>query len=67
MFYYDQDYYPFPVRGRTQTIQEYYEESEGAKAYLGTTIPGFPNFFVISGIPYSVLLLNRVEHMQILP
>ncbi|KAF5318034.1 hypothetical protein D9619_012105 [Psilocybe cf. subviscida] len=46
---YSADYYPFPVRGRTQTIQEYYEESEGAKAYLGTTIPGFPNFFVISG------------------
>ncbi|KAF8961837.1 hypothetical protein BDZ97DRAFT_1827382 [Flammula alnicola] len=47
---YAADYYPFPIKGNTEkTIQEYYEEQKGPKAYRGTTVPGFPNFFLISG------------------
>lgn len=44
------DQYPIPVRGnKGTTIREYYEAEKGAKAYLGTSIPGFPNFFTILG------------------
>ncbi|KAF8161885.1 hypothetical protein BJ912DRAFT_865240 [Pholiota molesta] len=44
------DEYPVPIKGRLdKTIQQYYEEQKGPKAYLGTTVPGFPNFFLIFG------------------
>ncbi|KAF4615529.1 hypothetical protein D9613_003507 [Agrocybe pediades] len=43
------DVYPLKIRGPHQTIQDYYEESEGPQAYMGTTAPGFPNFFTIFG------------------
>ncbi|KAF8957769.1 hypothetical protein BDZ97DRAFT_84041 [Flammula alnicola] len=47
---YAADYYPFPIKGSTgKTIQEYYEEQKGPKAYRGTAVPGFPNFFLIFG------------------
>ncbi|KAJ6608307.1 hypothetical protein B0H10DRAFT_2303255 [Mycena sp. CBHHK59/15] len=40
------DQYPIYVKGsRGQTVAEYYEACGGPTAYLGTTIPGFPNFF----------------------
>jgi len=60
------DFYPLPVRGRTQTIQEYYEEEKGPKAYLGTAVPGFPNFFMIFGPNTgtghtSVIFTNEVQ------
>ncbi|KAJ7500872.1 hypothetical protein B0H11DRAFT_1908725 [Mycena galericulata] len=32
-----------------QTVAQYYEAHGGPTAYLGTTLPGFPNFFIISG------------------
>ncbi|KAF8896192.1 hypothetical protein BD779DRAFT_1668027 [Infundibulicybe gibba] len=42
--------FPFPVRGRhSTTIMDYYNSQNGPKAYLGTCIPGFPNYFLLSG------------------
>ncbi len=39
---------PFPVRGRGGLeLNEVWRQ--GAKAYLGTTVPGFPNLFMIVG------------------
>jgi len=32
-----------------KTIQEFFESQDGPTAYLGTTVPGFPNFFIIFG------------------
>ncbi|TFK35452.1 hypothetical protein BDQ12DRAFT_688167 [Crucibulum laeve] len=63
---YAADSYPIPVRGTMQTIQEYYEAEKGPKAYLGTTIPGFPNFFTIFGPNTatghtSVIYTNEVQ------
>ncbi|KAJ7612220.1 hypothetical protein FB45DRAFT_843519 [Roridomyces roridus] len=44
------DRYPIHVKGnKGQTIAEYYEAQGGPTAYLGTTIPGFPNFFTFAG------------------
>ncbi|KAF7360618.1 hypothetical protein MVEN_00793500 [Mycena venus] len=44
------DKYPLRVVGDTgKTVQEYYDSQSGPKAYLGTTVPGFPNFFIIAG------------------
>lgn len=31
------------------TIQRYYKDHGGPTAYLGTTVPGLPNFYLISG------------------
>ncbi|KAL4250060.1 FMO family protein [Abortiporus biennis] len=42
--------YPIAIRGRNGLwIQEYYDQKAGPQAYYGTTVPGFPNFFQISG------------------
>lgn len=39
------------IRGRNgQTIDEYYISKGGPTAYLGTTIPGFPNFYMLGGM-----------------
>jgi len=39
---------PFAVRGRSgQELNERWRE--GAEAYLGTTVPGFPNLFTLAG------------------
>ncbi|KAF7358972.1 hypothetical protein MSAN_01237600 [Mycena sanguinolenta] len=43
------DDYPIHVKGVHQTVNEYYQAHGGPTAYLGTTLPGFPNFFLISG------------------
>ncbi|KAJ6470531.1 FAD/NAD-P-binding domain-containing protein [Mycena sanguinolenta] len=44
------DTYPIKIVGEAgKTVQEYYESQNGPKAYLGTTVPGFPNFFMIGG------------------
>ncbi|KAJ7769773.1 hypothetical protein B0H14DRAFT_2967291 [Mycena olivaceomarginata] len=44
------DQYPLKVVGDLgNTVQEYYDSQGGPKAYLGTTVPGFPNFFMIAG------------------
>ncbi|KAI0791718.1 hypothetical protein C8Q75DRAFT_805325 [Abortiporus biennis] len=42
--------YPIAIRGRTGcTIQEYYDQKGGPQAYYGTALPGFPNFYQLSG------------------
>ncbi|KAK7458842.1 hypothetical protein VKT23_009851 [Stygiomarasmius scandens] len=46
---FETDDYPLYVRGTKETVKEYYNHEGGPKAYLGTTVPGFPNFFLISG------------------
>lgn len=44
-----QDVFSLPVYGRSKSIQRYFDEKKGPQAYLGTVIPGFPNFFTILG------------------
>ncbi|KAF7359016.1 hypothetical protein MSAN_01242300 [Mycena sanguinolenta] len=44
------DQFPIQIRGTGgKTIQQYYDSQGGPKAYLGVTIPGFPNLFMIAG------------------
>ncbi|OBZ66829.1 Baeyer-Villiger monooxygenase [Grifola frondosa] len=41
---------PFRITGRDKrTLQDYYHSQGGATAYLGTTVSGFPNLYLISG------------------
>jgi len=41
--------WPMEIRGRGgQRVEELWEK-DGARAYLGTMLPGFPNFFMIYG------------------
>ena len=42
------------IRGTKQTLQEYYEKEGGPTAYLGTSTPGFPNFFTLNGMCTSL-------------
>jgi cation diffusion facilitator CzcD-associated flavoprotein CzcO len=52
---------PFPMKGRGgRDINEAWRE--GAEAYLGTTVSGFPNFFVIFG-PNTGLGHNSMIYM----
>jgi len=37
------------VRGRKQTLHEYFSSKGGPTAYLGSCFPGFPNAFVVLG------------------
>ncbi|KAF9552291.1 FAD/NAD(P)-binding domain-containing protein [Agrocybe pediades] len=41
--------FPYELRGVTSTIQEYYDAKDGPEAYLGATVPGFPNFYMLNG------------------
>ncbi|KAF8143749.1 FAD/NAD-binding domain-containing protein [Mycena galopus ATCC 62051] len=45
------DRYPLRLVGDTnpRTIQDYYDSQGGPKAYMGTTVPGFPNLFMLAG------------------
>ncbi|KAJ3483527.1 hypothetical protein NLI96_g6249 [Meripilus lineatus] len=44
------DKYPLKVRGvEGITLQEYYDRKGGPEAYLGVTVPGFPNFYMLGG------------------
>ncbi|KAJ7184662.1 hypothetical protein C8R46DRAFT_464998 [Mycena filopes] len=44
------DRFPLKIVGNAgKTVQEYYDSQGGPKAYLGTTIPSFPNLFLIAG------------------
>ncbi len=46
-----QDQYPVKVRGvEGITVQDYYNRKGGPEAYLGVTVPGFPNFYLIGGM-----------------
>ncbi|TFK40444.1 hypothetical protein BDQ12DRAFT_648979 [Crucibulum laeve] len=47
--------YPINIRGRhSVSVQEYYDSAGGPTAYLGTSLPGFPNFCMISAGPNTV-------------
>jgi len=38
------------VKGsKDQTVGEYFEEQGGATAYLGSSMPGFPNLYLLLG------------------
>jgi 4-hydroxyacetophenone monooxygenase len=39
----------YEVVGRNGRILKDYWETDNASAYLGTTVPGFPNFFILLG------------------
>jgi 4-hydroxyacetophenone monooxygenase len=41
--------WPMEVRGRNDMRVEELWEKDGARAYLGTMMPGFPNFFMLYG------------------
>jgi 4-hydroxyacetophenone monooxygenase len=41
--------WPMEIRGREGKSVEQLWEKDGARAYLGTLLPGFPNFFMIYG------------------
>lgn len=52
---------PFPVRGRDGAdLNERWRD--GPRAYLGTTVPGFPNLFLIVG-PNTTLGHNSMVYM----
>ncbi|KIJ64503.1 hypothetical protein HYDPIDRAFT_111833 [Hydnomerulius pinastri MD-312] len=60
------DEFPVRVRGADGiTIQEYYGAHGGPTAYYGTTIPGFPNFYMLAGpntgLPTSTLFMEEVQ------
>jgi len=40
------DNYPFNLRGTRSTLKEYNDAHGGPMAYLGSTVPGFPNLFM---------------------
>ncbi|KAF9466624.1 hypothetical protein BDZ94DRAFT_1251379 [Collybia nuda] len=47
---YTTDKYPLIVHGvKGQSIQEYHNAQNGPTAYLGTSTPGFPNFYQLCG------------------
>src|SRR6202021_3516406 len=41
--------WPMEIRGRHAKRPEELWEKDGARAYLGTMLPGFPNFFMVYG------------------
>ena len=57
---YWQEKLPFALRGTGPTIQQFYEEKGGPEAYLGTVFPQFPNFYMISGKFFFLLLHYHV-------
>ncbi|KAJ7021677.1 hypothetical protein C8F04DRAFT_1003958 [Mycena alexandri] len=62
------DRYPLTVVGDAgKSVQEYYDSQSGPKAYLGTTVPGFPNFFMLAGPNTSTGHTSAIlaEEMQI--
>lgn len=44
------------VRGTLGTLKEYNDAHGGPMAYLGSTVPGFPNFFMMEGMSQLVYL-----------
>ncbi|KAF9266011.1 FAD/NAD(P)-binding domain-containing protein [Marasmius fiardii PR-910] len=43
------DDYSLYVKGTRETVKEFYDKNGGPTAYMGTTLPGFPNFYMIAG------------------
>ena len=44
-----QDTFALDIKGKKETVKEYYTRSAGPKAHLGVSVPGFPNFFMLGG------------------
>jgi 4-hydroxyacetophenone monooxygenase len=56
--------WPMEVRGRDgRDIQDLWSR-DGARAYLGTMLPGFPNFFMIYGPNTNANVGFAITHMQ---
>jgi hypothetical protein len=45
-----------------KSLQSYFDEQGGATAYLGTTVPKFPNFFILFG---ALLVAAPIMHTEI--
>ncbi|KAG6900840.1 hypothetical protein C0993_000159, partial [Termitomyces sp. T159_Od127] len=44
------DNYPLHIEGKSgQTVQDYFDSKGGPTAYMGTTVPGFPNLYMLGG------------------
>ncbi|KAG6886526.1 hypothetical protein C0992_003560 [Termitomyces sp. T32_za158] len=44
------DKYPLHIEGKSgRTVQDYYNSKGGPTAYMGTTVPGFPNLYILAG------------------
>ncbi|KAI0052222.1 FAD/NAD-P-binding domain-containing protein [Auriscalpium vulgare] len=43
------DKFPVQIKGTEGTLDEYFNAHGGPTAYLGATVPGFPNFVLIQG------------------
>ncbi|VDB82832.1 unnamed protein product [Peniophora sp. CBMAI 1063] len=44
------DKHPIEIQGHSgKTLNDYFEEPSGPTPYLGSTVPGFPNFMLIQG------------------
>jgi 4-hydroxyacetophenone monooxygenase len=59
--------WPMEIRGRSGVTTEQLWEKDGARAYLGTLMPGFPNFFMIYGPntnPTGGLGLAEMEELE---
>ncbi|WP_245650471.1 flavin-containing monooxygenase [Nocardia harenae] len=60
--------YPMEVRGAGGTTPAELWAQDGARAYLGTMLPGFPNFFVIFGpnsAPTGGLNVVDIQEIQL--
>jgi hypothetical protein len=58
-----QNTYPIPVNGVDgRTVQQYYDSKGGPEAYLGTCLPGFPNFFLLGGMSISQTCIQRLKY-----
>jgi 4-hydroxyacetophenone monooxygenase len=58
--------FPMEIRGRGQKAVAELWSKDGARAYLGTLLPGFPNFFMIYGPntnPYGGLQVVDMEEV----
>ncbi|KAF7307958.1 hypothetical protein MKEN_01157000 [Mycena kentingensis (nom. inval.)] len=54
------DSYSIPITGTSgKTVKEYFNEQGGPTAYLGTAIPGFPNFFMLFVHVYLLIKLSN--------
>ncbi|KAF8888349.1 hypothetical protein BD779DRAFT_1611364 [Infundibulicybe gibba] len=69
------DKYPINIRGsKGMSVQDYYDSQMGPKAYLGTSVPGFPNFFMVSGgisvsdleVDYIIKLIKPILNEDVL-
>lgn len=56
--------WPMDVRGRDgQRIEDLWA-TDGARAYLGSMLPGFPNFFMVYGPNTNQLLVMQIVDME---